>query len=135
MRRHDLAGCQQRFDGATLSRRALIFQVHRHLGGAAPFRAQTLQIGGHEQKPAKDEQGERDRQSRQEAGLPPAPEAANRFVQRIAKRAHSSRPYELTEYYSQRAFDRDFRAATTERPGSEFEKTTPLGNLDNAAMV
>src|SRR5882672_8655135 len=123
MRGHDLARRQQRFDRTTLSRSNFIFQVHRHLGGAAPLRPQTLQIGGHEQKPAEDEQGERDRQGRQEAGLPPAPEAANRFVERIAKRAHSSGPYELTEYYSQRAFDRDFRAATTERPGSEFEKT------------
>jgi len=48
-----------------------------------------------------------------------------------------SGPSQLLEYYSQRAFDRDFRAATTrgphrarlrggvraERPGSEFEKT------------
>jgi hypothetical protein len=34
-----------------------------------------------------------------------------------------SGPYQLVEYYSQQAFGRDFRAATTERPGSEFERT------------
>src|SRR5436190_23704887 len=35
----------------------------------------------------------------------------------------SSGPYTLKEYYPQRAFDRDFRAATTERPGSKPEET------------
>src|SRR5882762_2873274 len=104
MRGHDLARRQQRFDRTTLSRSNFIFQVHRHLGGAAPLRAQTLQIGGHEQKPAEDEQGDRDRQGRQQARLSPAPEAENGFIERIAKRSHSSRPYELTGYYSRRAF-------------------------------
>jgi len=35
---------------------------------------------------------------------------------------YSSGPYELMAYYSQRAFDRDYRAATIERPGGKFEK-------------
>jgi hypothetical protein len=33
-----------------------------------------------------------------------------------------SGPYQLNQYYSQQAFDREFRAATTERPGSTSEE-------------
>ena len=68
----------------------VVLQVDRHLGRAAPLVAEPLQVRGHEQEPAEDEQRQRDRRRRQQPGLAAAPQAGARFVERVAERAHQA---------------------------------------------